>query len=180
MRRMAGSQSEQQSNMISELFRLYGNLMYDIAFSILNHEQNAEDAVQNTLLKLLENADRFTSLAPKSMRKLVIVMTRNTARDMLRKMRFHISTDMNEEENQIILSLSESDDKIYKSHELLAHFRKLNDAEQQILWLKYWQGLTHRQIAGELGCSEQAAVSRLRRAREHLKAFYPEEGESDE
>ena len=164
--------------MVSELFRLYGKLMYDVAYSVLKHEQNAEDVVQETLLKLIEKSDQFEQFVPQKMRRFIIVMTRNTALDFRRRQQRNIAVDMNEEENQSVLSLVSSDEDIFQARELAASFRQLDEDEQDLLWMKYWERQTSRQIAARLHISEAAAVSRLRRAKEHLKELYLNGGES--
>lgn len=44
----------------------------------------------------------------------------------------------------------------------------LSAGEQEVLLLAAWEGLSHREIASVLGCSENAAAIRLHRARRHL------------
>ena len=61
--------------------------------------------------------------------------------------------------------------------------RRLPAADQEVLRLSAWEGLTHRDIALVLGCSENAVAVRLHRARRRLAtetgktmAQAPEEG----
>ena len=174
----AGNQNDHHSEQILQLFHAYGNLMYQIAFSILKQEQNAEDAVQETLLKMIEKAEKLPLYDPDAMRRLIFVMTRNTALDLHRKLQVHISTDMNDESNQTNLILSESDLKTYQVHELSEIVRKLPVSDQKLIWMRYWENLTYRQIGKQLGITEQAVNSRIRRLLAHLKELF--EGESDE
>ena len=177
---MRSDQPNRHLEKLSELFHLYGGMMYDIAFSILRQEQDAEDAVQETLLKILEKAEQIEPFEPKSMRAYIRTMTRNIALNMLRKKHFLIVTDMNDEENQISLSLTESDDATYQVHELFGCFHRLDAGDQQVLWMKYWERLTYREIAEQLKITEIAANSRVRRAQAHLKTLYMNAGESNE
>ena len=55
----AGKQHDHRSEQIIQLFQSYGSLMFHIAFSILKHEQNAEDAVQETLNKAQQRPAQF-------------------------------------------------------------------------------------------------------------------------
>jgi RNA polymerase sigma-70 factor (ECF subfamily) len=52
---------------------------------------------------------------------------------------------------------------------VLAASRRLREDDQEILRLAAWEGLSHEQIAVSLGCSENAAALRLRRARQRLR-----------
>ena len=94
----AGNQHDHRSEQIRKLFHSYGSLMYQIAFSILKQAQNAEDAVQETLLKMIEKAENLPYDNPDAIRAYIFVMTRNTALDLRRRMQHQISTDMNAEE----------------------------------------------------------------------------------
>ena len=173
----AGNQHDHRSEQIRKLFQSYGSLMYQIAFSILKQAQNAEDAVQETLLKMIEKTEKLPFDNPDAMRAYIFVMTRNTAFDLRRRMQHQISTDMNAEENQITLLPAESDDAVFEAHELAEMIRKLPQAEQQLLWMRFWERLTYKEIAVRLRISEKAANSRVRRTLAHLKTIY--EGDTD-
>lgn len=53
---------------------------------------------------------------------------------------------------------------------------RLGPAERELVRLVYWEGLTHREAATVLGCSENAVALRLRRARERLRQDLPPPG----
>ena len=173
----AGKQHDHRSEQIIQLFQSYGSLMFHIAFSILKHEQNAEDAVQETLLKMIEKAEKLPLHDAAAMRPLLFVMTRNTALDMRRRMQHQFSADMNEEENRNSFLLADSDSDIYQAHELAEIIQKLPETEQQLLRMRFWEQMTYKEIAERLRISEKAANSRVRRTLAHLKKIY--EGDTD-
>jgi RNA polymerase sigma factor (sigma-70 family) len=53
---------------------------------------------------------------------------------------------------------------------VLAALARLADHEQEVLRLVAWEGLSNRELAAALGCSENAAAIRLHRARRKLTA----------
>jgi RNA polymerase sigma-70 factor, ECF subfamily len=59
---------------------------------------------------------------------------------------------------------------------VLATSRRLSTADQEVLRLAAWEGLSHRQIALSLGCSDNAAALRLHRARLRLREALVKEG----
>jgi RNA polymerase sigma-70 factor (ECF subfamily) len=59
---------------------------------------------------------------------------------------------------------------------LVTASRRLSDGDQEVLRLAVWEGLSHREIAVALGCSENAAALRLHRARERLRAELLKDG----
>jgi RNA polymerase sigma factor (sigma-70 family) len=52
---------------------------------------------------------------------------------------------------------------------VIAASRRLREDDQEVLRLAAWEGLSREQIAISLGCSENAAALRLRRARQRLR-----------
>jgi len=52
---------------------------------------------------------------------------------------------------------------------LIQEMEMLDDEEQEILRLAYWERLTHREIGLVVGCSENAIEIRLRRTRKLLR-----------
>lgn len=157
---------------VKRLFRKYSALMYDVAFSILHQTQNAEDAVQDAFLKIMQNEALLDSRSEQELRALVIVITRNAALNMRRKL-CRIVYDEERILNEYTADWAQDD----TAETLHLAFEQLDEAEQQVLRLKYWEELTHYEIAKRLCISESAAVSRVRRAKEHLKKLLVQEGD---
>jgi RNA polymerase sigma factor (sigma-70 family) len=59
---------------------------------------------------------------------------------------------------------------------VIAAMQRLSTADQEVLRLAAWEGLTHTEIAVSLGCSENAAALRLHRARAKLRQELLKEG----
>jgi RNA polymerase sigma-70 factor (ECF subfamily) len=59
---------------------------------------------------------------------------------------------------------------------LVAAMRRLSESDQEVLRLAFWEGLSRRQIAISLACSENAATVRLHRARQRLRDELLKEG----
>lgn len=59
---------------------------------------------------------------------------------------------------------------------VVAASRRLPDADQEVLRLAAWEGLSHAEIAVSLGCSENGAALRLHRARQRLREELLKEG----
>jgi RNA polymerase sigma factor (sigma-70 family) len=59
---------------------------------------------------------------------------------------------------------------------VIAATQRLPEADQEVLRLAAWEGLSHAQIAVSLGCSENAAALRLHRARRRLRGELLTEG----
>ena len=72
-----------------ELYKKYGDDMYRYAFSILKNEADAQDAVQNALIRLYDHLETVMKVGEKDGKESAYVMaiTRNAARDLYKKNR---------------------------------------------------------------------------------------------
>lgn len=66
-------------------YQTYRNLMFFIAYKILNNPQNAEDAVHTAFIKIAENMSKIeVAVCPKT-KAFVVTIVENTAIDLYRK-----------------------------------------------------------------------------------------------
>ena len=61
-------------------------------------------------------------------------------------------------------SIAETDDALMEA------LRTLSDADQEVLMLRAWEGLSASEVAHAVGCSSSAAEKRLARAMRRLEA----------
>ncbi len=148
----------------TELCRRYYPAMVAIAHSLLGDRHLAEDAAQETFAKAcrelprLRKKNRFASW--------LAVICRNTSRDMAGTMERLCSI----EDLSIASPTSEQDVLSTAVKEAIS---KLPAAAKEIVFLRYYDGMTYEQISAVLGISGVAVNGRLRRAKkkiaEHLR-----------
>lgn len=80
---MAGSKDHFDD--IISLFRLYEQKMYHIAYAILHDSYQAEDAVMDAFVRLLEHNYRIDDPESDTAKRLVISVTRSASIDLYRK-----------------------------------------------------------------------------------------------
>jgi RNA polymerase sigma factor (sigma-70 family) len=68
-----------------------------------------------------------------------------------------------------VADLFEEAELAEEARALIAASRRLSEADQEVLRLAAWEGLSHSEIGRSLGCSENAAALRLHRARLRLR-----------
>lgn len=68
-----------------KIYKRYSFRMKNYAYSILRNEHDAEDAVQETMIKIIKNIKRFVTLSEYETEKLVMVYLRNVAITIYRK-----------------------------------------------------------------------------------------------
>jgi RNA polymerase sigma-70 factor (ECF subfamily) len=151
---------------MEQLYNTYGKSMYKIAFSILNDHQQAEDAVQNSLIKLVNYLPRIEDLYNNQTKNLIIITIKNVAIDKYRR---------NKKENEIItVGLPDneyefaSDDcieSVIEQEFLLSVFKKLKPSQREIIMMKCFYGLDYKEISKILKIKESTVRKRYSRAK---------------
>lgn len=155
--------------------------VYRLAFSMLRHKQDAEDAAQEVLIKLWRTLPDYRFECPLLI--YVLKMTRTTVLDLQRKLsrrREHeVSLTVEDEDGErVVMDVADTSvDANPAEHltraERIAEVRRamedLPPAERDIIMLKDIQGLSYAQIADLLSVEEGTVGSRLSRARKNLE-----------
>ena len=127
-----------------------------------------EDIVQESYLRALD--DWKHKKAPDSPLAWLKQVARNILIDYLRKKRWNINVDMD--------GNHEADDRIskdpIKSLETFLAISSLGKKRARVIEAFYYDGMSLREIAKEMGVSERAVEGQLRRARRSLRSLLPE------
>ena len=68
----------------AEIFRSYGNMMFSKAMSVLHNTALAEEAVQESFLKIAKNISKISDPNCSKTAAFIVIIVRNTALDMLK------------------------------------------------------------------------------------------------
>lgn len=68
----------------AEIFRSYGNMMFSKAMSVLHNAALAEEAVQESFLKIAKNISKISDPNCSKTAAFIVIIVRNTALDMLK------------------------------------------------------------------------------------------------
>jgi len=70
---------ENDRRIARDLYDLYSSRMKKYAYSILKNEHDAEDAVQDTMVRIIKNLPKFKTYSAEATEKLVVVYLKNVA-----------------------------------------------------------------------------------------------------
>jgi RNA polymerase sigma-70 factor (ECF subfamily) len=148
--RLAGACAAGDSDSFAEVYRRFGERMKSIAFNHLGNIADAEDAVQETFLKLHRAARGFTGEAAFSTWLYRILV--NTCLDMIRKRRRRIrEAPIDDELSFGRAGVAVDDAKRMTLHKLLA---ELPEQRRSVFVLFEIEGLSHAEIGEVLDISE--------------------------
>jgi RNA polymerase sigma-70 factor (ECF subfamily) len=163
---------------ISGLVELYSDNIYRTALKMLGNEQDAEDVLQETILKVLRSIDHFEERS--SLSTWIYRITMNEALMLLRKRKnIPVSVDAEnddeigpEKPNEIVdwCCLPENELLDDESRGYLDEaVKRLSPALRAVFVLRDIDGLSVRETAETLDISESAVKTRLLRARMQLR-----------
>lgn len=146
---------------IHSVERLRGDLLRQ-ARRLLNSEEDAEDAVQETLVKLWMLRDRIPDAS--KMRNMATVVCRNVSLNMLRDVKLSVPIETAEVittkgNPQVLLEEQESRQKLKHGIEALA------DKQRAILRMRNVENMSYADIAKILGTSESSVRGMISKAR---------------
>lgn len=150
---------------VEKIFDEYGNMLYRIAFVMMRNSFDAEDVVQDTLIKYMECKKNFET--EEHRKAWLIRVTINLCKNRLRFYRNHPKISM----EQLSRYYESEEDKSVMEALLL-----LPRKYREVLLLHYVEGYRGKEIAVMLGLSEAAVRKRLERGRGRLGELLEEEG----
>ncbi len=165
-----------ESETIKLIFDKYKNLMFTVTNSILNDEKLAEDAVQETFIKIIKNIKKINQIDCHKTKTFIVIMCRRTAIDIYRK---HKKTNSNIISfDKLEYSLAE-DLSFVKSEELTDVQRAIHSLPYiycEVIMLKYIKDFTNKEIAEVLDIKESTVRKRVERGLKKLKDILTSEG----
>ena len=155
------------------LYQLYEQPMYRIAYSILHHPEQAEDAVSEAFCYLLRHLDKFDEPESARTKQYIIRLIRSKAIDQYRR---------NAQEqgrrapwDAAVYQIPDGDDPLeqaicYTEQQVAVEdmLQVLSETDTQIVLLRCVEGLSFREIAQRVSMKQSTVRKRFERARKSM------------
>jgi RNA polymerase sigma-70 factor, ECF subfamily len=138
------------------------------AYALVRHRADAEDALQEALLKGYLGMRDYDPARP--FKGWWFAVLRNCCLDLLRRRKARAALPL-ERAAEVEAPAGGGD-----AEELLCALAKLTPPQREVLELRYFGDCSYREIAEALGVPEGTVMSRLHGARQALAAAYRREG----
>jgi RNA polymerase sigma-70 factor (ECF subfamily) len=148
---------------IDQLYRRYGPMVLRRCRTLLRNEHKAADAMQDVFVQILRRREMDVD-APSS---LLYRTATNVCLNRLRTERRH-PEDGDDDLVQRIARLPEAEERSVAASVLNAIFAREPVSSRTIAVLHLLDGLTHDEVAAEVGLSASGVRNRLRRLKSHL------------
>ena len=148
------------SVIVSVWYDRYGTDVLRLCFMYMRNRADAEDALQETFLKIWRKLDCYEGRNQCSPRSWIMQVACNTCKDQLRK-----SWRKHEEYPVTIEDLSSLGDASREDRELVMDVMNLPEKYRSVILMVYWYGMTLAETAETLQISQSAVHRRLEKAR---------------
>jgi RNA polymerase sigma-70 factor (ECF subfamily) len=152
---------------VESLYRRYGPMVLRRCRHLLQEEQSALDAMQETFVKVLRYQKQLEERYPSG---LLYRIATNTCLNMLRaKNRQPVSTD-----NGLLTFIASSDDtekNVWVRDLLNRIFKHEKASTKEIAVMYFIDGMTHEEVAAEVGLSVSGVRKRLRILKQRAKRW---------
>ena len=166
------------SQTIAQLVAEYSTALYRVAFSVTRNAAEAEDAVQETFLRVLKHESRLGEI--RDYRVWLVRIVWNIVLDRKRRAKTRPENeDVADHARTLPSNDRRADNSAISSQEqarILALIDQLPGPERQAILLSAVQELTTAEIAETLGTTESSILSRIFRARKQLTVLLEKEG----
>ncbi len=148
----------------SRYFEEYGNAILRLAYSYVHNMADAEDILQETLIRILQADPKFENAAHE--RAYILQTAANAAKNHLAYSKRRETDELSEE---LVAEKREDLSFVWEA------VKQLPEISREVLHLHYYEGYKTAEIAAILRRREATVRSDLKRARERLKEILKEE-----
>ena len=149
---------------IEQILDTYGDRLYRLCFVMLGNEADAEDAIQETLIRYFQKAPVFSDTEHE--KAWLLRVAANQCRDILRQRNRHSHTDV----DSLSLVAPEAQDKT-----ILDALMQLPEKYRLVMVLHYVESCRVEDIAKLIHRTPSAVKMRLQKGRQLLRELYRKE-----
>jgi len=158
-----------ETTAINLLYENYGDSLYGVILKVTNNEELAQDALQETFVKVWKNAKKYDSKKAKLFTWLYRI-AKNTAIDKLRSYNNKFEREVQiDKSNVYILPSSNLNQDVL---DLREHVARLDEKYQIVLKALFFEGMTQQEASEELDIPLGTIKSRLKIGLRELKKVY--------
>ena len=165
-------EDEGDRSMLERLYEEYAGLMRNRAYAILKNASDAEDAVQDAFIRMIDHLDKLTDIHGVRTKWYVVTAAENAAIDIYRKKK-----RISERETVLRRDFARGGAVRYEGrNDIVRIILGLSDRDRSVLILRFIFGYKYAEIGEILKMTEEAVRKVVKRAMERLENECREEG----
>lgn len=165
--------TSKETEKLKQLYEIYEQPMFRIAYAVLHSNELAEDAVSDAFIRIIDRLDRIGDAKSDKTKNYIVKVVKSTSINIYRKNRqFYVREVPIDEETMQIPDKSPGVEKIIieaeNSRELNNMLEKISETDRNIVLLRCREELSWREVAQVLSLTETTARKRFERIRKRL------------
>lgn len=170
-------QNDDNRKKVENIYEFYRGTMIYVAKNILYDEHQAEDAVVESIIKIIKHIDKINEIDCPQTRAFVVIIVRNTALDMLRSINRNDVVSLDDIADLPDNKAAVLDEIVVKEayQNIANRIAKMNPAYADVLLLYAEMDCSYDEIAVLMGINLENVKKRLSRARKMLREGLGEE-----
>ncbi|MGI9647198.1 MAG: RNA polymerase sigma factor, partial [Acidimicrobiia bacterium] len=169
--------ADRHEGALAEVYRRHGGPVFGLAKRLIHNPDLAEDVVQEVMLRLWNNPEKFDE-ARGTLRSYLLSHTHGRSVDLIRS---ESARRIREERDARLaveagLSLEEEVWELAQADHVREALSQLNEGERQAIELAYFGGYTYQEVAGLLKTPEGTIKSRIRIGLQRLNGLLVKSG----
>lgn len=163
-----------ERDFINDLYSKMNVKMYNISFNILRNTFDAEEAVGQTFLKIIDNIEKISNLPCPQIEPYCVIILKNESINIIRKRKktVHVKDVDYFDHEDGYYNIEEEYLETVNKDILLTCVNNLSDEERNLIHLRFVHDMGFKQIAELLGITEEAAKKRGQRILKKLRLYY--------
>ena len=159
-------ETNEDKDRFEKLYRMFKQDMYAIAYSILNNKEDAEDAVHQAFVTIADNFEKVNIIPRQEIKAYIVIIIRNISIDIYRgNKRIAERTTTIDDKISVDIDMLEQ----YDYQLLLKSISELPEIYKDVMFLRYLEEFTPKEIADMLNITVSTVWKRLERAKKMLK-----------
>ena len=176
-----GVDDADERELVQQLFFTYGRQVKALAGRILRNEQDAEDALHDTFLKIIRYRKKFVGADPAEIKRLIVIIAKSVCFNLYRRKKQESACFAAADEDFGTPDADGMDAiEAFLAHESAARLRDaintLAAPAREIVLLKYYSGFSNTEIAALLGLPASTVGTilwrSLKKIRERTEAYF--------
>lgn len=171
---LAALENDKQRNELAAFYEQYKNRFFNIAYSKLHNPEEAEDAVQEAFLRVVDNPNKFFEMSNQERVRFVDGIVRHVSVDKFKKKQKNNAILIDDIGDDIMSGTISPEEKYItdaSADELVQFVLTLPESQRQALFMYIHEKLSYSEISKILGISEDLARKRVSNARKAIKDF---------
>lgn len=159
-------ETEEEKDLVTELYNTYKQILFNVCMSILHNTADAEDAVQETFVRIISNLSKIDCANEKRSKAYIFVVTRNICYDILRKK--HKVVFLEDDRELVDTNAVDNTEILTDVLTVQNNIKMLSPLLKNVSTLYFAEEFTVEQISGMLDISAESVYKAISRARNIL------------